>query len=144
MRDPNVEKLATELVQHTSIVGTCSNTYMIYPHPIKIRQKGKQRSSLLVGGTEQIQLHAALAIWCQNDLQKRVNRRLNTWRNGCFGKMDDHPVHTTPNHHPLKMDVLPKTFLQIILAVILYGYIVRHSSMSPQPAAATTFAFPSV
>ena len=52
MRDPNVEKLATELVQHTSIVGTCSNTYMIYPHPIKIRQKGKQRSSLLVGGTE--------------------------------------------------------------------------------------------
>ena len=108
MRDPNVEKLATELVQHTSIVGTCSNTYMIYPQPIKIRQKGKQRSSLLVGGTEQIQLHAALAIWCQNDLQKRVNRRLNTWRNGCFGKMDDHPVHTTPNHHPPKWMFLKK------------------------------------
>ena len=33
--------------------------------------------------------------------------------------MDDHPVHTTPNHHPPKMNVLPT-------------------------AAVTTFAFPSV
>ncbi len=31
-------------------------------------------------------------------------------------KMDDHQVHATPNHHPTKMDVLPKTFLQINLA----------------------------
>ena len=30
--------------------------------------------------------------------------------------MDDHLVYTTPNHHPPKMDFLPKTFLQIILA----------------------------
>ena len=29
--------------------------------------------------------------------------------------MDDLPVHTTPNHHPPKMEVLPKTFLQSIL-----------------------------
>ena len=31
--------------------------------------------------------------------------------------MDDPQVHTTPNHQPSKMDVLPKTFLQIILAI---------------------------
>ena len=30
--------------------------------------------------------------------------------------MDDHLVHTTPNHHPSKMDVLQKTSLQIIRA----------------------------
>ena len=30
--------------------------------------------------------------------------------------MDDHPVHIIPNHHPSKMDVLLKTFLQVILA----------------------------
>ena len=29
----------------------------------------------------------------------------------------DHPVHTIPNHHPAKIDVLPKTLVQIILAV---------------------------
>ena len=29
--------------------------------------------------------------------------------------MDDHPVHTIPNHHPTKMEVLPKTFVKIVL-----------------------------
>ena len=43
--------------------------------------------------------------------------------------MDDLPVHTTPNHHPPKMEVLPKTFLQNILAAKL---LVRHSSTSPK------------
>ena len=38
-----------------------------------------------------------------------------------------HLVHTTPNHHPSKMDVLPKTYLQIILAV---KWLVRHWSTS--------------
>ena len=38
--------------------------------------------------------------------------------------MDDHPVHTTPNHNPPKIDVLPKTFFQIILAA---KSIVQHS-----------------
>ena len=41
---------------------------------------------------------------------------MDTWRNGYFETMDDLPVHTTPNHHPPKLDVLPKTILQIILA----------------------------
>ena len=46
-------------------------------------------------------------------------------------KMDDHPVHTIPNHHrnkSYKMDVLPKTFVQIILAA---KWLVWHSGMSP-------------
>ena len=46
--------------------------------------------------------------------------------------MDDH--HTTPNHHPPKMDVLTETFLQVI-----------HAANWPYPkTAATTFAFSSV
>ena len=49
-------------------------------------------------GTELIQLNATLELW-QDDLKKWTNRRAD-WRNGCFGKMDD--------HHPPKMDVLPK------------------------------------
>ena len=43
--------------------------------------------------------------------------------------MDDHLVHTTPNHHPSKMDFLSKRFLQIILAA---KWLVRHSSKSPK------------
>ena len=54
---------------------------------------------------------------------------MDTLRNGCFGKMDDLPVHTTANHHALKMDDLQQTFLQIILAAKL---LVRHSSTSPK------------
>ena len=77
-----------------------------------------------------------------DDLKKRMKRIAATWRNECFEKLAIHPVHTTPNHHPSKMDVLPKTFLQINLAV--NKMLVRHlSTYIPQPAA-TTFAFPSV
>ena len=39
--------------------------------------------------------------------------------------MDDHPVHTTPNHHPSKMDVFSKTFLHIILASIWFVRYLR-------------------
>ena len=41
--------------------------------------------------------------------------------------LDDLPVLTIPNHHPSKMDVLLKTFLQIIRAA---KWPVRHSSTS--------------
>ena len=51
-----------------------------------------------------------------------------TWRNGCFGKKDDHPVLTIPNRNPTQRDVLPKTFVQIILAA---KWLVRHLSTSP-------------
>ena len=46
-----------------------------------------------------------------------------------FEKKDDYPVHTIPNHHPTKMDVLQKTFVQNILAA---KWLVRHSSTSPK------------
>ena len=49
-------------------------------------------------------------------MKKRVNRRMATWRNGCFEKIDDHPVHTIPNHHLTKMNVFPITFVLLILA----------------------------
>ena len=80
-------------------------------------QKRRQRSSLLFWGTELIQFHAAL----QDDLKKWRNIRTDTWRNGRFRSSRLH--HTNPP--PSKMDVLPKTFLQIILAV---KWLVRHSS----------------
>ena len=43
-------------------------------------------------------------------------------------QIDDHPVHSTPNHHPPKMEILHKKFLQIILSA---KWLVQHSSMSP-------------
>ena len=94
--------------------------------------------SLLFGGTEWIQFLAALAIFHQDDLKKRMNRLAATWWKGCFGKMDDNPVHTIPNQHPTIRDVLLKTFVQIIIAV---KWLVRHSSMNQQPG---PFAFSSV
>ena len=85
-------------------------------HRRRIRQKRRQRSSLLVGGRNCFKFNNALELLHQDDLKKRMNKRKDTWRNGCFGKMDAHPVHTIPNHQATKMNVLPKTFLQIILA----------------------------
>ena len=56
-----------------------------------------------------------------------MNRIKAPWRNGFFKNMDDHPVHTTPYHHPTKMDFLTKTFLQIVHAA---RWLVQHSSSS--------------
>ena len=44
-------------------------------------------------------------------------------------KMYDQLVHTTSNHYPPKMDVLPKTFVQFILPA---KWSVQHSSTSPK------------
>ena len=66
--------------------------------------------------TEWFQFLAALAILHQEDLKKRMNIITATWRNGCIEKMDDLPLHTTPNHHPPKVVALPKPFLQFNLA----------------------------
>ena len=63
---------------------------------------------------------------------------------GALKKMYVHPVHTKPNHHPTKMDVLLKTFVQNILAA---GWLVRHSSTSakqkrrPLPSLLSVFFF---
>ena len=44
--------------------------------------------------------------------------------------MDDYPIYTIPNQHPTKMDVLLKTFVQIILAD---RCLVWHSRMPRRP-----------
>ena len=43
-------------------------------------------------------------------------------------KMDDHLVHIIPSHQPTKMDVLPKTFVEIILVA---KWLVQHSGIRP-------------
>ena len=65
----------------------------------------------------------------QDDMKNRMKRRNNAWRNGCFRIMDDHLFPSIPNHHPCKMDVLPKTFLQIILDA---NWLVWHTFPSPK------------
>ena len=60
--------------------------------------------------------------------EKRMSRITPTWWNGCFGIMDDHPVHTIPSHRPTKLDVLPNTSVQITLAS---KWLVQHSSIHP-------------
>ena len=56
-----------------------------------------------------------------------MNRITATWRSGCFEKMADY--HTKPpSWHPPKMDVLQKTFLQIILAA---KWLAQHSIPFP-------------
>ena len=78
-------------------------------------------------GPELIQFLATLAILRQDDLKKRINRITATWWNGCFEKLDDPSEHTKLRYHLTKMDVLQKTFLQIILAA---KWSIRHSRMS--------------
>ena len=34
--------------------------------------------------------------------ERRIYRTIATWRNGCFGKTDDHPAHTTTNYTTLQ------------------------------------------
>ena len=93
------------------------------------RQKRRQRSSLLhLGdGIDSIPCRTSY-IFHQDDFKKRMKRMKRitaTWRNGYFGEMVVHLVHAIPNHHLTKIDVLPKTFVQIILAAKWLG---RHSS----------------
>ena len=73
-------------------------------HRIRIRQKGRQRSSLQVGRKTWFSSRPHLP-------SSARKKRMTTWQNRWFLKMDDHPVHITPNQHPPKMDVLPKICL---------------------------------
>ena len=98
-------------------------------HRIRIKTEEKTKVVATVWGTEFIQFIATLAIFLQDDLKKKRKRKTATGQNGCcFGKMDDHPVHTIPNHQPIKMDVLTTTFF---LQIILSKWLLRHSSTSP-------------
>ena len=93
-------------------------------HRIRIKTEEKTKVVATVWGTEFIQFIATLAIFLQDDLKKKRKRKTATGQNGCcFGKMDDHPVHTIPNHQPIKMDVLTTTFF---LQIILSKWLLRH------------------
>ena len=53
--------------------------------------------------------------------------------NGCFGKkMDDHPVNTIPNHHPTKMDVLPKIVFKSSLLLNIVSAVFKYSTSDNQ------------
>ena len=107
----------------------CNEFTALKTHRRKINTEEKAKVVAAVWETELIQFFvAALAILQQDDFKKRMNRITATWQNRCFGKMDYHPVHNIPNRHPTNMDVLPKTFVQIILST---KWLVRHSSTSP-------------
>ena len=83
-----------------------------------------------VCGREFIQFHAALQIQHQDDLKKRTNRKTDTWQSGCFRKqMIIASQHNKPPPFQKKMNVLPKTFVQIILAA---NWLVWHSIPSPK------------
>ena len=70
----------------------------------------KAKVATAVLGTEFIQFHAAANVKHQDDLKKRMNNITYAWQNGRFRKMEDHLDYTTPNHHPPKMNFLPKFF----------------------------------
>ena len=66
------------------------------------RQKRRQRSQLLFGGQNCLNF-CRCTFFNQDDVKKRIYRIMATWRNGCFGKVDDYSVYTIPNHNPTKM-----------------------------------------
>ena len=86
----------------------CTLQNLACTHKIRIRLKGRQRSSLLVGGRISDRM-----IWRKGWIEECILGRTDA-----LDKLGDYLVHPTPtpNHHPPKMDVLPKTFCQIILA----------------------------
>ena len=86
---------------------------VICHHRRRVNTEEKAKVVADAWDTELIYFSAALAILHQDGLKKRINRITASWRNRCFEIMDYQPVHITPNH---KMFVLPRTFLQIILA----------------------------
>ena len=87
-----------------------------------INRKGKGRRCCMLRGRNLFNFFDALSTFPQDDLKKNINRK----NNNCLVEwtLDNHPVHTIPNRSPSKLDVLPKTFVQIILDAKL---LVRHS-----------------
>ena len=110
--------------------------YVRVRHRIRINTEEMAKVVAATWKTELIQFLATLAILHQDDLKKRMNRLKAT---GCFEKLVDQLVHTTPSHHPPKMDVLAKTFLQFICAP---KWLVQHSRTSPPNSSNDLFAFP--
>ena len=92
---------------------------------IKTEEKAKVVAVFCMG-TELVQFLAALAIFHQDYLKKRTKRTTASCGMDALEKRKI--ILFTPNHHPTKRDVLPKTFDHFILTA---KWLVRHSSMSP-------------
>ena len=76
---------------------------MVNGGPTRRRIKTEEKTKVVaaVWGTEFFQFLAALDIIQEDDFEKRMNRIMSTWRNGCFENMDDPTVYTIPNHYTL-------------------------------------------
>ena len=74
------------------------------------RHKRRQRYNHCCLGDGIQSIFAALQIYHQDDLKKRMSRRTDAWQNGGFRKMDDLPFLTATNRLPSEMDFLPTTF----------------------------------
>ena len=96
----------------------------------KKQTEEKAKVVAAVWGTRFIQFHAALLAPGWFEEKDEQKNRTDDWQNGCFRKIDGHLVYTTPNHHPSKIDVLPKTFLQIIHAA---KWLRRHGRTRTSP-----------
>ena len=110
----------------------CEQIYPLAPPTLlslhnrrRIKSEEKAKVVTAVWETDLIQFLAALDVFHKDDFKDRMNKIKATWRNGCFEKKYDHPVHNLPNHHQTKMGVLQNTFVQIIFAAI---WLVQHSS----------------
>ena len=103
------------------------------------RQKKRQRSSLLFGGRTRFKSLPHKIFFTRMILKKRMIGIKTTWRKGCFEKMDDHPVHTIPNHYSTKWMFFQKLLFKSSL--LLNGHSAAFKDV-PQTAA-RTFAFSS-
>ena len=93
--------------------------HMTQDHTRRIRQKRRQRSSQLLN-------HCRTIYFPLGSFEEKDEQNDGYLRNGCFGKMDDHPVHTKPP--PYQDGYSSKKVVHIILAA---KWLVRHSSTSP-------------
>ena len=71
-----------------------------------IKTEWRSKVVAAVWGTE-----ATPAIFFRDDLKKRIKRITASWRNRCFGIMDDHPVHTIAYPYPISKWMFSQNFL---------------------------------
>ena len=101
-----------------------------WEHRRRIKTESKAKFIAAVWGTEFIKVLTPLDIFHQDDFEENVGKNKGyltewmLWKNGCLSGSH----HNKPSPYT-KMDVLPKTFVQIILAA---NWLVRHSITSPK------------
>ena len=79
------------------------------------RREGKCCRCCFGEGILSIPCHTTDLAPCRMIWRKWLIEERTLGRMDASEKLDDHLVHTTPNHHPSKVNFLPKSFLQIIL-----------------------------